>query len=339
VIVEDAAQAKEISVANTIDIIVPFYNEAGSIQEFCSLLDDLVAALDSRALKAQAILVDDGSTDGGLKLITQHCNVPAITIELSRNFGKEVAVLAGIDASDADYTLIMDSDLQHSCDMALSLIDTLTADEALDVVFAKRSDRKQSGRFAQYGADAFYRLINWGQRYSFPENAGDFRVMRKPVTDALKTLRDQRRFNKGLYAFAGFRQKALEYIPAERHSGEGKWSKFQMIGYSLSAFTSFSVVPLRLLSLTGLLCAFVAIAYGVKIVFEVLVSGVSVPGFPSLLVAVVFLGGLNLALLGLIGEYVWVGVLEGKNRPVYLARRVNRLNVVNQETESPIPST
>jgi polyisoprenyl-phosphate glycosyltransferase len=304
----------------TIDVIIPFFNEAQSAPELCKMVETLFAAFAARSLSAKLILIDDGSTDNGADLFHRHCKVNATIVELSRNFGKEIAVFAGIDSSAADLVLIMDADLQHTTEMALGLTDTLLADDALDVVYARRNDRARGGRLASWPAQSFYRMINWGQRYDFPKNAGDFRVMRRPVADALKALRDQRRFNKGLYAFAGFRQKAIDYEPAKREAGASNWTNLQLLVYSLSAFTSFSIVPLRILSLSGLACALFGLIYGVKIVLEVFFTGVAVPGYPSLLVAVILFGGLNLALLGLIGEYVWVGVLEGKNRPVYITR-------------------
>jgi polyisoprenyl-phosphate glycosyltransferase len=309
----------------TIDVIIPFFNEAQSAPELCKMVETLFAAFAARSLSAKLILIDDGSTDNGADLFQRHCKVNATIVELSRNFGKEIAVFAGIDSSAADIVLIMDADLQHTTEMALDLTDALLADDELDVVYARRNDRARSGHVASWSAESFYRMINWGQRYSFPKNAGDFRVMRRPVADALKALRDQRRFNKGLYAFAGFRQKAINYEPAKREAGASNWTNLQLLVYSLSTFTSFSIVPLRILSLSGLACALFGLIYGIKIIFEVLFSGIAVPGYPSLLVAVILFGGLNIALLGLIGEYVWVGILEGKNRPVYITRSTREI--------------
>jgi hypothetical protein len=171
-------------------------------------------------------------------------------------------------------------------------------------------------------ARLFYKLINSSQRFDIPENAGDFRVMRAAVVRALVSVRDKRRFNKGLFAWAGFNQKAMLYTPENRVSGTSKWNRLNLIAFSLEGFTSFSVIPLRIISLIGLLAALAGVVYGVKVLFEVLFYGVAVPGYPSLMVAVVLLGGLNLTLLGLIGEYVWVTLSESKDRPVYIVRDV-----------------
>jgi polyisoprenyl-phosphate glycosyltransferase len=316
-----------INLVATIDVIIPFFNEASSAPELCKMLEGLSEHFLKNGLHTNLILVDDGSIDGSSQLFADTLRITATIIELSRNFGKEIAVLAGLDASSGEYALIMDADLQHSSSVAIKMVDHLLVNPTLDMVFARRNNREQNSKLAKYGARAFYRLINWGQHYSFPENAGDFRVMRRPVVVALQQLRDQRRFNKGLYAFAGYQQYAIDYTPEPRNSGQGKWSRLQLLGYSLSAFTSFSILPLRILSGIGILGALLAIVYGIKIIFEVVYSGVAVPGFPSLFVAVTFLGGLNLALLGLIGEYVWVGVLESKNRPVYLVRNIKNISL------------
>jgi len=193
----------------------------------------------------------------------------------------------------------------------------------IDVVFAQNDRREASWRRSQL-AKLFYSLINSSQRFDIPENAGDFRVMRGAVVRALTSLRDKRRFNKGLFAWAGFRQKAMPYSPENRVTGTSKWSRLNLIAFSLEGFTSFSVIPLRIISLSGMLAALAGIVYGAKVFFEVLFYGIAVPGYPSLMVAVVLLGGLNLTLLGLIGEYVWVTLSESKDRPVYIVRDVVR---------------
>ncbi len=171
-------------------------------------------------------------------------------------------------------------------------------------------------------ARLFYKLINSSQRFDIPQNAGDFRVMRGAVVKALTQVRDKRRFNKGLFAWAGFRQKAVLYTPDNRASGTSKWSRLNLLAFSLEGFTSFSVIPLRIISLCGVLAALAGAVYGAKVFFEVIFYGIAVPGYPSLLVVVVLLGGLNLTLLGLIGEYVWVTLSESKDRPVYIVRDI-----------------
>ena len=207
-------------------------------------------------------------------------------ITLARNFGKETAILAGLDHSEGDYVLLMDADLQHTVEVALDMIGRIIADPDLDMVYAVRSDRAESRTLGRYLANGFYWLINMGQRYEIPANAGDFRVMTGRFATALRQLRDQRRFNKGLYAWTGFKQERILYKPAERQGGESKWSRRRLIAFSLEGFTSFSVVPLRMVSLFGTGVAMLGFLYGIKILLEVLFTGVAVPGYPSLIVAV-----------------------------------------------------
>ncbi len=306
----------------TLDVIAPFLNEAQSAAAFAGLLDQLEAAVSQRfGMAMHKILVDDGSQDDSVERFSRALSGSWEIVRLSRNFGKEVAVLAGLDRSRGDMVLIMDADLQHSMDISLKMISELVEDPELDVVYAQNDRREASWRRSQL-ARLFYSLINSSQRFDIPENAGDFRVMRGAVARAVASLRDKRRFNKGLFAWAGFRQKAVPYSPDDRASGTSKWSRLNLLAFSLEGFTSFSVIPLRLISLCGMLAAFAGALYGAKVFFEVIFYGIAVPGYPSLLVAVVFLGGFNLALLGLIGEYVWVTLSESKDRPIYIVRDV-----------------
>jgi glycosyltransferase involved in cell wall biosynthesis len=304
-----------------LDLVSPFFNEVQSAKAFADLLGKLEAEVARRfGLAVHKILVDDGSTDGGAEAFARALPGSWQIVQLSRNFGKEIAVLAGLDCVGGDYVLIMDADLQHSTEICLKLIEELLADPAIDAVYA-RTKREGSWRRNQL-AKLFYRVINSSQRFRIPANAGDFRVMRAHVAHALVRLRDKRRFNKGLYAWAGFRQKAIDYSPPPRIAGATKWSRLNMLALTLEGLTSFSIVPLRLLTVSGLVTAVVGVIYGMKVFFEVMFYGIAVPGYPSLLVAVVVLGGFNLALLGLVGEYVWMALSESKDRPVYLVRDV-----------------
>ena len=308
--------------AKTIDVIAPFLNEAQSASAFVGLLEKLESAVAERfGMKMHKILVDDGSRDDSVERFSATLSGSWEIVRLSRNFGKEAAVLAGLDHSRGDMALIMDSDLQHSMEISLKMIAELVADPEIDVVYAQNDRREASWRRSQL-ARLFYKLINSSQRFDIPQNAGDFRVMRGAVVKALTQVRDKRRFNKGLFAWAGFRQKAVLYTPDNRASGTSKWSRLNLLAFSLEGFTSFSVIPLRIISLCGVLAALAGAVYGGKVFFEVIFYGIAVPGYPSLLVVVVLLGGLNLTLLGLIGEYVWVTLSESKDRPVYIVRDI-----------------
>ncbi|WP_367714924.1 glycosyltransferase family 2 protein [Nitratireductor sp. GISD-1A_MAKvit] len=198
--------------AKRLDILVPFLNERESAAGFSALAGDLARQVKERFdLDTHVIFIDDGSTDGGGTLYGEHMTGDWSLITLARNFGKETAILAGLDHSAGDYVLLMDADLQHTVDVALDMIGRLIADPDLDMVYAVRSDRAETRSLGRYLANGFYWLINMGQRYEIPANAGDFRVMTSRFADALRQLRDQRRFNKGLYAWTGFRQERVLY--------------------------------------------------------------------------------------------------------------------------------
>lgn len=305
----------------TLSIVSPFLNEADSAPAFAKMLADLERTVAERfGLSMDVVLVDDGSTDGSADMFAGLLQGKWKIVQLSRNFGKEIALFAGIEAAKGDLVLLMDADLQHSMTVSLQLIEAIVSDPLTDVVYAVRSDRRDSGLMRLGFSRLFYKLINVRQRFTMPPDAGDFRIMRAPVARALTLLRDKKRFNKGLYAWAGFRQKSIDYVPAERAAGVTRWSKFSLLALSKEGFTSFSALPLRVLSSFGFLLAFAGVVYGIKILLEVMFYGISVPGYPSLMVAILVIGGFNLALLGMLGEYLWVTLSETKDRPLYLVR-------------------
>lgn len=307
-----------------LSIVSPFLNESESAGEFAAFVKKLGAALkESFDVDLEVILVDDGSTDDGVARFRDVLEGQWRIVELSRNFGKEIALFAGIEESTGDYVMMIDADLQHPYDVCIQMISTLLADPDLDVVYSIRDDRGEESWRKALGGRLFYRLINASQRFVIPENAGDFRVMRRNAANALLTVRDKRRFNKGLYAWTGFRQASVYYTPDARSAGATKWSKLGLLALSLEGITSFSAIPLRVVSILGAATGFMGVLYGLKILFEVLFYGIEVPGYPSLMVAISVLGGFNLALLGMLGEYLWVAVAEAKDRPLYIVRRLH----------------
>ena len=307
-----------------LSIVSPFLNESGSVADFAAFTARLAAELqETYGIDLEVILVDDGSTDDSISRFRGVLGGNWRIVELSRNFGKEIALFAGIEESRGDYVMMVDADLQHPYDVCIELVSTLLADDNLDAVYSVRDDRREESVRKAIAGRLFYWLINSSQRFAIPENAGDFRIMRRNVVDALLKVRDKRRFNKGLYAWTGFRQKGISYTPDLRVAGDSKWSKLSLLALSLEGITSFSPIPLRVVSGLGALTGLFGILHGLKILFEVMFYGISVPGFPSLMVAVTVLGGFNLALLGLLGEYLWVAVAEGKDRPLYIVRRIH----------------
>lgn len=306
-------------------VVAPFLNEQDSAGRFAAFADRLGAELSQRyGFDLEVVLVDDGSTDDSIARYRQNLKGNWRIVELSRNFGKEIALYAGLSETRGDYVMMVDADLQHPYDVCLQLIAELMADPKLDVVYTIRDDRNEESFKKALAGRFFYWLINFRQRYEVPENAGDFRVMNRASVDALLKVRDKRRFNKGLYAWAGFRQKGIYYKPDPRLSGSTKWSRLGLIALSVEGIVSFSALPLRIMSLFGVLCGLAGIVYGAHIIISSLIFGTDVPGYPSLMSAISVLGGFNLALLGLLGEYIWVTIAEVKDRPLYLVRKVHR---------------
>jgi glycosyltransferase involved in cell wall biosynthesis len=306
-------------------IVAPFLNERESAERFAAFADKLAHEFESRyGFELEVVLVDDGSTDDSIDRYRQHLKGNWRIIELSRNFGKEIALYAGLAETRGDYVMMIDADLQHPYDVCLQMVAELMADPRLDVVYTIRDDRNEESMKKALAGRFFYWLINFRQRFEVPENAGDFRVMNRAAVDALLRVRDKRRFNKGLYAWAGFRQKGIYYKPDPRLSGTTKWSRLGLIALSVEGIVSFSALPLRIMSIIGVLTGLAGIVYGGHIIISSLVFGTDLPGYPSLMSAISVLGGFNLALLGLLGEYIWVTIAEVKDRPLYIVRKVHR---------------
>lgn len=309
----------------TLSIVAPFLNEQDSVVGFAKFTSKLGCEIRERfGLDLEVVLVDDGSTDNSINRYRDVLEGNWRIVELSRNFGKEIALFSGIEESTGDFVLLIDADLQHPYKVCLEMITSLLEDEDLDVVYSIRADRVAESWWKAFFSKGFYRLINAGQRFIIPENAGDFRIMRRGAADALRTIRDKRRFNKGLYAWMGFRQKGIMYTPAPRASGSTKWSKMGLAALSLEGITSFSAVPLRTMSVIGVIIGILGMLYGAEIVVKGLLFDTDVPGYPSLMASISVLGGFNLALLGLLGEYIWVTIGEVKDRPLYIVRRIHR---------------
>ena len=320
---EQEKMLKETNVS-LLSLVVPFLNERDTVQQFAAFGAKLKAEIKQRhQLDLEIVLVDDGSRDDSIERYSAALEGDWRIVELSRNFGKEIALFAGIEESRGDYVMMVDADLQHPYDVCLEMIDALMADPQLDVVYTIRDDRRDESMRKAVLGEMFYWLINARQRFNIPPNAGDFRIMRRSAVEALLKVRDKRRFNKGLYAWLGFRQKAIHYIPDERVAGATNWSNLALLTLSLEGITSFTAIPLRLASIFGLLVGLGGIIYGLHIIVTALLYGADVPGYPSLMSAITVLGGFNLALLGLLGEYIWVAVGEVKDRPLYLVRRLH----------------
>jgi polyisoprenyl-phosphate glycosyltransferase len=307
------------SAAAGLSIVVPIFNEGGSLVRLHAGLIEAARQLrQTRGLATEVIYVDDGSRDDSLA-VANGLSAEALDVQvvgLSRNFGKEAALMAGLDHARLGAVLFMDGDGQHPP----TLIPTLVGhwlDGGHDVVFTAKAHRENEPWLRRFGVKLFYGLINWGVRQRIPEDAGDFRLLSPRAAEALRQFRERNRFFKGLASWIGFRQFRVDYQPAARAAGHTSWNMYGLIGLSIEGLTSFSVAPLRAASLLGLLLAAAALVFGGMMVFEAFYYGVSVAGYPSVIVGLMVLGGVQLIMIGVMGEYIGKILSEIKARPVY----------------------
>jgi glycosyltransferase involved in cell wall biosynthesis len=302
-----------------LSIVVPVFNEGAGLAALHNRIADIARRLKERwRLTTEVIYVDDGSRDNTLA-VARTLPADALDVQvvsLSRNFGKEAALLAGLDHVRFGAALFMDGDGQHPP----TLVETLVGhwlDDGYDVVYTAKAHRESEPFLRRLSVRGFYALLNWGSRHKIPEDAGDFRLLSPRATAALKQMPERNRFFKGLASWIGFRQIRVDYEPAARSHGKSTWNVFSLIGLSIEGLTSFSVAPLRIASLLGLLLAGAALIFGTQILIETFVYGQSVPGYPSVVVGLMVLGGVQLVMIGIMGEYIGKILSELKARPVY----------------------
>lgn len=302
-----------------LSVVVPCYNEAPNLS---TLLDRLRSVLDHLHLTYEIICVNDGSRDETLEhLIQYHQQDDRIkVVNLSRNFGKEVALTAGIDYSRGRAVVPIDADLQDPPELISALVEQWQA--GYDVVYATRRHRRGETWLKKFTAYSFYNLIGRLSPIEIPANTGDFRLMDRRVVEALKQLPERTRFMKGLFAWVGFRQTNIVFDRAERYGGYSKWNYWKLWNFALEGITSFSSLPLKVWGYLGLAVSSLALTYGSFLVIRTIVFGIDVPGYASIMVTLLFLGGIQLISLGVIGEYLSRIYEEVKGRPLYLVRDV-----------------
>jgi glycosyltransferase involved in cell wall biosynthesis len=302
-----------------LSIVVPAFNESAGLARLHERLCALAGTLKQKhGLACEVIYVDDGSTDATLSIAR---GLPPMAIDvqvvsLSRNFGKEAALMAGLDHARRGAVLFMDGDGQHAPELVERLV-SHWIDDGYDVVYTAKAHRDNESVVRRMGVRTFYALINWGSRQRIPEDAGDFRLLSPRAAAALRQLPERNRFFKGLATWIGFRQIRVDYEPEARAHGVTTFSPGRLLGLSIEGLTSFSVAPLRVASLLGVLLAFVALLFGLSILWETVVSGKSVPGYPSLVVGLMTIGGVQLIMIGVMGEYIGKILSETKARPIY----------------------
>jgi len=301
-----------------ISIVAPFYNESAVIGLFFERVEQVLVQM---GVTYEIVCVNDGSRDDTLtQLVAQAARNPRIkVIDLSRNFGKEQALTAGLDHATGAAVIPIDADLQDPPELIPELVTRWRA--GWDVVYGRRVDRNSDSATKRMTAGGFYRLYNWMAQVKIPANTGDFRLMDQSVVRALSGLRERNRFMKGLFAWVGFRAVNVDYVRPERAAGETSWNYWKLWNFALDGITASTTVPLRFSSYLGVAISGLAFLYALVLIIRTLIFGADVPGYASTMTVILLMGGIQLTILGVIGEYLGRMYQEVKGRPVYLVRR------------------
>lgn len=304
-----------------ISVVVPCYNEFDAIPLFYSSIIEVMKKIN---VKYELIFVDDGSSDGTLGLIKRLANEDTKIkyISFSKNFGKEAAMYAGLEAADGDYTAIMDVDLQDPPELLIKMYDEIKAGE-YDCVAARRATREGEPPVRSFFARCFYKLINKISSTEFVDGARDFRLMTKAMVKSALSLKEYNRFSKGIFSWIGYKTKWISYENVERSAGNTKWSFFKLLLYSIDGITAFSTAPLSIASVLGIVCCLLAIIMIIVVIVKTLIWGDPVAGYPSLVCIIFMLSGVQLFSIGIIGQYIAKTYMESKNRPIYIAKESN----------------
>ncbi len=308
---------------SAISIVVPLYNEEGNVGE---LIDRLGAIMERALLPGEwyeIVAVNDGSRDGTLAALrrAQVVQPRLVIVDLSRNFGHQIAATAGLDTASGDAVVLMDGDLQDPPELVAAFLEKWR--EGYDVVYATRKARRGEGAFKLLTARAFYRIIRRLTNVSIPVDTGDFRLMSRRVVDALGKTREKHRFLRGLVSWVGFRQIGVEYERDARHSGVTKYPFSKMLTFAIDGITSFSEIPLRFATYLGFIVSLIAFTYAAVVLF-LKFYGYNEPGYTSMMLAILFLGGVQLITIGIVGEYLGRIYDQVKQRPLYLLSSVER---------------
>ncbi|GJM17655.1 MAG: glycosyl hydrolase [Thermodesulfobacteriota bacterium] len=302
-----------------LSVVAPAYNEGAGLDKFYSRLVESVKGLN---IELEIIYVNDGSHDDTIEIMSkQHNSDSRITIvDLSRNFGKEIALTAGLDHATGDAVVVIDTDLQDPPELIPKLVELWN--DGYDVVNAKRIKRKGESSFKKISSFLYYRFLYQLSDVKIPKDTGDFRLLSRNALDALLKLREKHRYMKGLFAWVGYSQTEITYERDERYVGETKWSFWNLLNLAFEGLTSFSVLPLRLASMIGIFSAITGLIFAAIIIIKKMMFGDPVAGYPSLVVLITFIGGIQLLALGIIGEYLGRVFNETKNRPLYLIKDI-----------------
>ena len=301
-----------------LSLIVPCYNEEQNVEAFYARCQEVFPTD-----QYEVVFVNDGSKDGTYKklqkLHEEHDNI--LVVNFSRNFGKESAIYAGLHYASGSYISIIDADLQQDPEIVRNMVNILEEKPDIDVVAAYQAQRHE-GKLMSWCKDRFYKFINRLSEVDLRENASDFRTFRASVQKALLDMPEYFRFSKGLFSWVGFETEYIPYEAAERFAGTTKWSFTKLLKYAMEGIISFSTLPLQLATFFGAIVSAIAIIYGIVIIAQTLITGINVPGYATTIVVVLFLGGVQLLVMGILGEYLAKTYIQGKHRPVYIAKNV-----------------
>lgn len=303
-----------------LSIVVPCYNEEAVLPAFYEEISKTAGLLSDR-VDCEFLFIDDGSVDSTLTMIKQYADADARVhyVSFSRNFGKEAGIYAGLQNAVGDYVVVMDADLQHPPEYLSEMLDGIQSGE-YDSVAMRRLDRKGERKVRAWFSGLFYKLNRKISGVDIPEGATDFRMMTRRMVEAVLSLQEVNRFTKGIFTWVGFRTKWISYHNVERTAGETKWSFWSLLKYSLNGIVAFSTVPLAIASVLGTICCVIALLTVVFFVLKTLIWGDPVAGFPTLITVILFLGGIQLLMIGILGQYLSKTYMEVKHRPVYISR-------------------
>ena len=302
-----------------LSLVVPCFNEEENVQRF---YDEVNKSFNGIVGNYEIVFVNDGSTDKtgeNLRKIFNEDSSRVQVLTFSRNFGKEAAIYAGLSNAKGDLVCIIDADLQQHPNVVVEMLKVMSDDDSIDCVAAYQEERKES-KLMSGVKSAFYKLINKIADVDFVNGASDFRLMKRPMVDAVISMSERHRFSKGIFSWVGFNTKYIPYEVKEREFGETKWGFWKLFKYAIDGIVAFSTFPLKIATGVGLASSILSVAYLMFVVFQKLLLGIDVPGYATIVVLVLFLGGMQLFCLGLLGEYVSKIYIQSKNRPIYILK-------------------
>lgn len=303
-----------------LSLVIPCYNEEGNVEKFFS---ETNKAFDGKVDEYEFVYVNDGSTDKThqnlKKLFNENKDYNIQVLSFSRNFGKESAIYAGLSKANGDMVCLIDADLQQRPEVVLEMLEVMNSNSDLDCVTAYQEERKEGALMTKMKS-AFYGFINRISDVDFVNGASDFRLMKRNMVDAILSMTEFHRFSKGIFSYVGFNTEYIPYVVAERESGESKWGFRKLFKYALEGIFAFSTKPLKISTYVGFFSAICSVIYLIVVIIQKLAFGIDVPGYATIVVLVLLLGGLQLSSLGILGEYLSKMYVQVKNRPVYILR-------------------